>query len=619
MPWFSYPPLAALGRIDRRGQSGPFDVILVSGDAYVDHPSFPAAAVARSLQALGVSVAVIAQPDWRSVDDFTVFGSPTLFFGVTSGAMDSMVANFTSRKMPRRDDRMSPGGRPGLRPKRAVQIYAQRLREAFPDRPIVLGGIEASLRRFSHYDFWEDRLRDSILVDTGADLLLYGMAESALAAVVDWFRTHPGRFRGTWPTLPQTCLRVPAGSWRERLGDRAVVLPSAAECRANPAAVMRLARVLDTSIRLGGPVLVEPHPKGDILAFPPTLTDWQAEPMLISPPRFNRRAHPLYQEPIPALEPVQFSIISHRGCLGACTFCALALHQGRFIRSRPESMVLEEVKALTGHPDFRGTIPDIGGPAANMYGWSCVVGSCQAGVCSHPQRCPNIKGNLKPLVTLLGKAAAVPGVRHVFVGSGFRYDLLGFADQPAFETMLRSHVSGQLKVAPEHVEADLLHLMRKGAGADFPAFVTRFREMTARLGKELHLVPYFILAFPGSAGGRDDGIAELVRRLRLAHEQVQEFTPTPGTLATAMYFTERDLEGRPLAVPKSSAERQEGRRSVQGQKKPSSPSGRSARNDQKPEPRQRPPAAHPARPSPAPTGCRVAQKARPRGRPRPSK
>lgn len=561
MPWFDYPALSAVGKVDRGGHAGEFDVILVSGDAYVDHPSFPASAIARRLEALGLTVAVIAQPDWKSPAEFKVFGKPRLFFGVTAGAMDSMVANFTSLKMPRREDRMSPGGRAGLRPKRASLVYAQRLREAFPGVPVVLGGVEASLRRFAQYDFWEDSIRDPILTETGAALLVYGMGEAPLGRVVDWYK-NGGSGRGEIPKLPQTCVRVPKGAGVEMAGPGCVVLPSPDECRKDPAAYMRLAQRFDISVRPGSPVLVQPHPKGDIVCFPPAAEDWEMEPELLAKPRFNRRAHPLYAEPIPALVPVQFSVVSHRGCIGACTFCALAAHQGRSIRSRPEEDLLDEIAAFPSHPDFRGTVPDLGGPSVNMYGWECAQDGCEKGLCTHPKRCGHARGSLAPLAGLLREARQLRGIKHVFLGSGLRYDLLRPEDEDDFLEVLQYHVSGQLKVAPEHVDRRVLELMRKGAGADFPAFIEWFSGLVRRCGKKLFLVPYFMTAYPGSVG-RDAAIRTLIERFHLAHQQIQEFTPTPGTLATAMFHTGLDLDGKPLEIARRAEERKAGRRSIQ--------------------------------------------------------
>ncbi len=623
-----FPALAAAGRIDwQQGAPGEFDAIIVTGDAYVDHHAFPAAVVGRCLENLGLRVAVIAQPRWDSPADVAVFGAPRLFFGVSAGAMDSMVANFTSLKLPRRTDRLSPGGRAGWRPKRAVQVYVQRLREAFPDSPIVVGGIEASLRRFAHYDFWEDRIRDALLIDAPADLLVYGMAEGVLPRVVEWLKAAAGSRRALRPAaLPQCCLRVKPGTWRDLVGEGVRVLPTAEEIRREPRRLLDLAVLLDTAVRPGAPVLVQPHPKGDIVCFPPAAETAVAEITAFDRLEFTRRAHPLYDEPIPGLEPVQFSVVSHRGCLGGCTFCALALHQGRRIRSRSAAAILAEIARFPEHPDFRGTVPDLGGPSVNMYGWDppgegegsihigaptaaspgdgCPLESLpnsawtaeavwdkqrgQEGTVGWPtpadQGCPGSgpgsgapapgppfgpAAGLRPLAAVLAQARALPGIRHVFLGSGLRYDLIRPADRPALLDLLRYHVSGQLKVAPEHLDPTVLQLMRKGPDADFGAFVEWFRQACREVGRDLYLVPYFMTAFPGS-GDRDRVIAAFVRRFRVAHEQIQEFTPTPGTIASAMYWTGLDLRGRPIDVARTGSDRRAGRRRIQ-------PAGRGGR------------------------------------------
>ncbi|OIP21838.1 YgiQ family radical SAM protein [bacterium CG2_30_54_10] len=566
MPWFPYPALSACGKIDRRGHVGSFDVVLVTGDAYADHPAFAAAVVTRLLERLGLSVAVIAQPQWGSTADFMVFGTPNLFFGVTSGAMDSMVANLTSMRFPRKTDRLSPGGRPGLRPKRALQVYVQRIREAFPEVPIAIGGIEASLRRFAHFDFWEDRIRDPILIDAPADVLLYGMAEGALSRLVDRLRKSEGRRPKLREPIAQTCFRVPPGSWLEFAGQAVEILPTAEEIRRDPRRLLDAALKMDSSVHPGVPILVQPHPKGDIVCFPPSREDWLAEPTVLDRLRFNRRAHPLYDEAIPGLEPVQFSVVSHRGCVGGCTFCALALHQGRRIRSRSQAGIIAEIRELPNHPDFRGTVPDVGGPSVNMYGWhgfeaegiDRLVPGCKDTVIS--------RGGLKPLLDLLTAALELPGIRHVFLGSGLRYDLLHSEDRPFFLRILQKHVSGQLKVAPEHLDRNVLALMRKGPNSNFENFIEDFRRATREIGKELYLVPYFMTAFPG-AGDADELIAEFVKQHHLAHEQIQEFTPTPGTLASAMYHAKIDLQGRPLPVAKTLTSRASGRRKIQGNRK----------------------------------------------------
>ncbi|HPT46298.1 MAG TPA: YgiQ family radical SAM protein, partial [Candidatus Rifleibacterium sp.] len=461
MPWYAYPALAFRGRkyLPDRSATNVFDVIVVSGDAYVDHPAFPAAVITRLLQRLGLKVAVIAQPDWNSDSDFLVWGRPELFFAVVPGAMDSMVANYTASRMPRGRDRLSPDGEPGLRPKRALQIYVQKIRQLFRDAGLVIGGIEASLRRFAHYDFWEDRLRDPILVDTPADILVYGMAEPVIEKVVDWYKA--GR-QPAIPQIPQTAMRVKHDSWREWLTENFLLLPSVDECRQNAEAFMNMTRITDSSVRPGGKSLVQQHPKGDIICFPPSAADYLAETTIIGQLPYNRRSHPIYENPVPGLEPVQFSVQSHRGCLGACSFCALSLHQGRTIRSRTPASILAELASFAEHPDFKGIVPDIGGPAVNMYGWECRAGGCERNMCTHPVVCRNVLTTLRPLAELLKAAVAVPGIRRVFLGSGLRYDLIRPEEWDLFEYIIFNHISGQLKVAPEHFDKKVLGLMRKG-------------------------------------------------------------------------------------------------------------------------------------------------------------
>ncbi|MGM0600813.1 MAG: YgiQ family radical SAM protein, partial [Candidatus Rifleibacteriota bacterium] len=349
MAKIGYPSLAFRGKTYKPSADNreEFDVILITGDAFVDHPAFPAAVVCRSLEKLGCTVAVIAQPDWKNPEDFRVWGKPRKFFAVAPGAMDSMVANFTATRMPRSNDRLSPGGKPGLRPKRAVQVYTQMLRRLFPGTPLVIGGIEASLRRFVHYDFWEDKLRDPVLMNAPADLLVYGMAESVLPEIVKYFSGKP-EYKPA--RIAQTCIRVKHNSWKDWLNEQPLILPSVEECRKNADSFLKMSLILDKSVRPEGSVLIQQHSKGDIICFPPDTSTYQREIENFDELRFNRQVHPLYKEKVPALEPVQFSIQSHRGCVGACSFCALALHQGRFIRSRDSKVLVDEAKNFLQHP-----------------------------------------------------------------------------------------------------------------------------------------------------------------------------------------------------------------------------------------------------------------------------
>ncbi|GAB4279767.1 MAG: YgiQ family radical SAM protein [Candidatus Rifleibacteriota bacterium] len=560
-----YPSISYRGQVYRNPAhvGTEYDVVLISGDAYVDHPSFSAAVVCRSLERLGLSVAVIAQPDWLKDDDFLQWGRPDKFFAVVPGAMDSMVANYTATKMPRGKDRLSPGGKPGLRPKRAAQVYCQKLKQLFKGVPIILGGIEASLRRFVHYDFWEDKLRDPILMDAPADILVYGMAEAVLEKVVEYLGAEK---RSDFPRIPQTCIRVRHDSWRNCLNKEFLLLPDVSACKQSPEAFMRMSIVLDKAVRADGKILIQQHPKGDILCFPPAARDFARETGIMNELKFNRRAHPVYSEPVPALEPVQFSIQSHRGCLGACTFCALALHQGRYIRSRKQEDIVREVKSLVYHPDFKGVIPDIGGPAVNMYGWECKVSGCADGICTEKGLCKNIQGGIEPIAELLKSVAKIDGVRHVFLGSGLRYDLITENDWKSFGEIILHHVSGQLKVAPEHFDLEVLRLMRKGVNSDFSVFARRFYEFCRRNGRKLFLVPYLMTAFPGCEDS-DSVLEKKIRDLKLAHEQIQEFTPTPGSLASAMYYSGLDFNMKKINVHRKRSERLKTRKILHKDKK----------------------------------------------------
>jgi len=554
-----YPTIAFNGKIYyEASKKTEYDVIIVTGDAYVDHAAFPTAVIFRTLEYLGLSVAIIAQPNINNNDEFTVFKEPKLFFAVTSGAMDSMVANYTATKMPRSKDRLSPEGKPGLRPKRALNSYVQKLRQLYKSSKIVVGGIEASLRRYVHYDFWEDKLRDPVLFDAPADILVYGMGEAVIREIVDWCRNKPNEV----PQIPQTCIKVKHREFRDSLTKQFEILPSVDDCRKSKQAFMELSRKIDVSVRPDSKILIQEHFKGDVICFPPSEEFFKQEILTMDRLNYNRMSHPIYEKPIPGLEPVQFSIQSHRGCLSACSFCALSLHQGRVIRSRSIESIISEITLLSKHPDFKGIVSDIGGPSANMYGWECKIGGCETRMCVHPKICPNLKHSLRPLVTLLKAALKVQGVRKVFLGSGLRYDLIRDDEWDLFEYIIKNHVSGQLKVAPEHFDKSVLTLMRKGENADFGKFIQKFYKSCEKIGKKLYVVPYLMTAFPGNKNA-DNVLKDKIKELRLVHEQIQEFTPTPGSLASAMYYTELDYKYNEIKVSKTANERKKGRQIIQ--------------------------------------------------------
>lgn len=528
------------------------DIILVSGDAYIDHPAFGVPLLARWLESHGFRVGVIPQPDWRSREAFTVLGRPRLFFGVSAGAMDSMVAHYTPQKKLRHDDAYTPGNRHGARPNRASIIYTSRLKEAYKDVPVVLGGIEASLRRLAHYDFWEDKLRRSILLDAKADLVIYGMAERTLLELAR--RLDRGEPVGDIRDLRGTCF---AG--RQHAED-AVLLPSWELLTAEKAVFAEAHRMVEQEQNpYCGRVLVQSYGDRLVVCNPPSLPLNPKELDGIYALPFSREPHPRYKEQIPAFEQIKCSITTHRGCFGGCSFCAITMHQGKFIQSRSLSSVQQELGRLTAKGWFKGQVSDLGGPTANMYGLSCTAPDgghgCRRPSCLHPAICQNLACNDDQAVGMLRKIRSMSRVQQVVVSSGIRYDLL--ERQPDyFRELVAHHVGGLLKVAPEHLAHKVTTLMRKPDGIVFERFLDRFREENRRVGKRQGVVPYLMAGHPGCTVDEMVELALALRRLRLQVEQVQEFTPTPGTAASCMYYTGIDpISGRSVYVPRGDRER----------------------------------------------------------------
>ena len=552
MPPMSRRAMAALGWDE-------CDVIIVSGDAYVDHPSFGSAVIARVLLDAGFRVGIIAQPRWAGADDFAALGKPRLFFGVTAGNVDSQVANYSPSLQRRRADDFSPGGKPGLRPNRATTVYCNRLREAFKDVPLVIGGIEASLRRLAHYDYWENSVRRSILLDTRADILLYGMAENGVVEVASRLSAASSfvlRDSSLLAGIHGSCVNLKAPP------PDAVVLPSYE-------VVSTDADKFNEAFRLwhreadnpAGRTVAQPHGDRWIVHYPPPepLSPDELDRVYDLP--YSRQPHPDYKEKIPALETVRFSITSHRGCLGSCTFCSLSAHQGRIIQWRSRRSILAEAARITRLDGFRGHITDIGGPTANMYGATCAKMAsgrvCPDRECTWPQRCPRLRLAAKEELAVLESVRTLPGVKKVSIGTGIRFDLLD--DQPALhylEQLCRYYVSGQLRVAPEHVSPRVLLAMHKPSHASYTTFRRRFAEMNRRLGKKQYLIPYFISGHPGATVDDALELAEyLVRTERLFIRQVQQFTPLPMTAAAAAWHTGKDpLTDRPMYVPRDPKE-----------------------------------------------------------------
>ena len=514
-----------------------FDVILVSGDAYVDHPAFGTAIIGRVLEAEGYHAGVIAQPDWRSDGDFRKLGAPRLFFGVSAGNVDSMVNNYTAARKRRRTDAYSPGGVP-RRPDRATIVYADRLHALFPGIPIVLGGLEASLRRFAHYDYWSDSVRKSILADAPGDLLVYGMGERQVVEIAR--RLHGGEGIRDLADIRGTAFKVSPGDFRGTDQGDLVVLPTYAEVVKEKAAYARAFALHEgEQDPVRGRRVAQDHGKTVIIQNPPSLPLPTEELDRIYELPYTRRAHPSYREEIPALEPVRFSLVSHRGCFGGCSFCAIGHHQGRIIQSRSAESLVRETMCIVEMEGFRGVIQDLGGPTANMYGFTCPKwashGSCQDRTCGPD--CRSLVSGEKAHLALLRRIRVVLGVKKVFVSSGVRHDLIDLADLEYLTELCRHHVGGHLKVAPEHIAPGVLSLMNKPGRRGFDAFRRRFREVNRRIGKEQYLLPYFMSGHPGCTIEDMITLAEYLRDESLYTEQAQDFTPTPMTAATCMYYT----------------------------------------------------------------------------------
>ena len=538
-----------------RGIDG-LDFVYISGDAYIDHPSFGTAIIARILQSRGYTVGIIAQPDWHDAEAFKSLGKPRLAFLVSAGNLDSMVDHYTAAKKRRSDDAYTPGGKAGRRPDRAVIVYANRCREAFPHVPVLIGGIEASLRRFAHYDYWDDRVRHSILYDSGADILMYGMGERSVAAIADALDAgvpvHEIR------DIPGTCFRVNDPS---EVPD-AIVLPSFSEVstdRRKYAEAFRIQFEEQDAIR--GKRLLQPHEKGCLVQNPPQppLSTEEMDAVYALP--FTRRPHPSYREKIPAIDEVKFSITSCRGCFGGCNFCALTFHQGRVISARSHESILKEAREMTKDPDFKGYIHDVGGPTANFRKPACKKqlksGVCRNRSCIGYERCQNLEVSHEDYVALLRKLRAVPGVKKVFIRSGVRFDYLLYDKSDAFlRELCEHHVSGQLKIAPEHIADRTLYYMNKTPHALYEEFLRRYARMNERLGRKQYVVPYLMSSHPGCTLRDAVELAQYLKKTGHRPQQVQDFYPTPGTVSTCMYYTGLDPRTmQPVFVPKDPKEK----------------------------------------------------------------
>jgi len=532
-----------------------FDVILVSGDAYVDHPSFGIAMIGRVLWNAGYTVGIIAQPDWRKDEDFRRLGTPRLFFGVSSGNVDSMVNNFTPSLKRRSSDVYSPGGAL-KRPDRAAIVYANHVHSLFPGVPLVLGGIEASLRRFAHYDYWSDSVRQSILADAPADMVVFGMGELPLKEVAS--RLKKGEGIREIRDVPGTVVKEEPRRWRSEKREDCLVISGfdqvSGDKRKYAEAFALHAQEQDP---IHGHAVAQPHPKTVVIQNKPArpLTSEELDGIYELP--FAREAHPSYKEPVPALEPVRFSLTSHRGCFGSCSFCALTHHQGRIVQSRSIESLVREARRFTRMSSFKGIIQDVGGPTANMYALACSrwkEGACRDRLCSAD--CPSLEKDHAQQVELLRRLRAIPGIKKVFVSSGIRHDLALEDSSGYIEELCRHHVSGHLKIAPEHISRRVTECMNKPPKEIFDAFRERFQDVGEAIGKEQYILPYLMSGHPSCTIEDMIELAEYLRDHRLYTEQVQDFTPTPMTVSTAMYYTGLDpFTLKPVHVPKGREKR----------------------------------------------------------------
>ena len=536
--------------MDLRGWD-ELDVILFSGDAYVDHPSFGAAVIGRLLEAQGLRVAIVPQPNWRDdLRDFKKLGRPRLFFGVSAGCMDSMVNKYTANKRLRSEDAYTPDGRHDMRPEYPTIIYTQILKKLWPDVPVIIGGIEASLRRLTHYDYWQDTVRKSILIESGADLLVYGMGEKPITELCRKMKENPF----VPCDVPQTVYVVkgkqaipPSISEKED-----IVLHSHESCLSDKKKEAENFRFIEEeSNKYEAARILQHAGNSTVVVNPPYPPMTQGELDMSFDLPYTRLPHPKYKgKRIPAFDMIKFSVNLHRGCFGGCAFCTISAHQGKFIVSRSKESILREVKAITEMPDFKGYLSDLGGPSANMYAMKGddqeKCRKCKRPSCIHPKVCPNLNTDHRPLLDIYHAVDALPGIKKSFIGSGVRYDLLLHESKdPAINRstkeytreLIAKHVSGRLKVAPEHTSDSVLHIMRKPSFSQFHDFKKIFDKVNKELNLRQQIIPYFISSHPGCTAEDMAELAIITKRLDFHLEQVQDFTPTPMTVATEAWYT----------------------------------------------------------------------------------
>lgn len=535
------------------------DFVLVTADAYIDHHSFGTAIISRVLENAGYKVGIIAQPDWKSVDDFKKLGRPRLGFLVNGGNMDPMVNHYTVSKRLRKKDLYTPRGEMGKRPDRATIVYCNKIREAYKDVNIVIGGIEASLRRFAHYDYWDNKVRKSILVDSGADLLVYGMSEKQIVEVADFLNQG---FDGKYIRhIPGTCYIADS---LDEIYEEHIVLPSFKEVSSDKVTYAKCFKTqYDEQDPIRGRTLVQEHNGKYVVINKPEIPLSREELDKVYALPYQKTYHPIYEKDggIAAIEEVKFSLVSSRGCSGNCSFCAITFHQGRIVTSRSEDSIVDEAKEITKYDDFKGYIHDIGGPTANFRKPACkkqlTLGACKNKRCMSPGICKNMEVDHRDYLHLLRRVRKLPGIKKVFIRSGLRYDyIMADKDDTFFKELVEHHVSGQLKVAPEHVSPNVLKYMGKPAGKTYDEFRRKFFKITERLGKKQFIIPYLMSSHPGCKLEDAIMLAEYLRDINYQPEQVQDFYPTPGTLSTTMFYTGLDpLTMEEVYIPRSKEEK----------------------------------------------------------------
>jgi len=538
------------------------DFVCVTGDAYVDHPSFGIVLIARLLESQGFRVGIISQPEWESAASYRVFGKPRLAFLVTAGSIDSMVNNYTAAKKRRNDDVYSPGRAGGKRPDRAAITYSIRIREAFGRVPIILGGLEASLRRLAHYDYWQDKVRKSVLIDSGADMIVYGMGEHQILEVAK--RLMDGQRIDQIDDIRGTVVRKKTHDNNSDDKSDEIILPSYEEISTNTDTFVKSFKIQNENTDpFSGKRLIEPYHDCIIVQNPPSLPLSRMELDNVYSLPFTRTWHSSYDRDkgVPSVEEVQFSITSSRGCFGNCSFCSLTFHQGRIVTSRSHESILTEAEKIADLPNFKGNIHDVGGPTANFRLAACAKqetkGACINKECLTPEPCKNLRIDHSDYLSLLRKLRRIQGIKKVFIRSGIRFDyLMADTDDTFFRELCEHHVSGQLKVAPEHVSNNVLKLMNKSPHAVYVAFKRKFDDYNRKIGKKQYILPYFISSHPGSTLRDAIALAEYCRDNRFIPEQVQDFYPTPGTLSTCMYHTGIDPHtGKKVYVAKGMHEK----------------------------------------------------------------